>query len=402
MNNNASSFSNQSTKTRNYGIDLLRLISMLMIVFLHVLGKGGILSSTKPLTLKGEIFWSIEISCYCAVNIYAIISGYVGYKSAHKGRNLISLCLQLIFFTLLITLLDVLYLCCHGESISLKSLFLNLFPTIKDYWYFSAYFCLFFFMPILDKVIDCVPRATLKAVALFCFIVFCCWTQISSSVSSLREGYSVLWLGILYVLGAYVARYNPFEKWSKTFCFLGYFVCVLLTIASKIAIGFASKTLFGEIKYTTFLVSYLSPTITLAALFLVCAFSKFTFRETVNKVISHLAPLSFGVYLIHCHPIVFSAMYNRFAWVSAKPICFAVLLVIAISLAIFIACMVLDWLRLQLFKVCKIKQFSIFLEGKIKKFIVFLLKIVRIRLEDEPFSEASADDGLQQSSHSKS
>jgi surface polysaccharide O-acyltransferase-like enzyme len=34
-------------KTRNYGIDFLRMISMIMIVMLHTLGHGGILRSVS-------------------------------------------------------------------------------------------------------------------------------------------------------------------------------------------------------------------------------------------------------------------------------------------------------------------------------------------------------------------
>ena len=32
-----------SMEERNYGIDLLRIVSMMMVVLLHVLGQGGIL-----------------------------------------------------------------------------------------------------------------------------------------------------------------------------------------------------------------------------------------------------------------------------------------------------------------------------------------------------------------------
>lgn len=31
--------------TRNYGIDLLKILSMLLVALLHVLGQGGILSA---------------------------------------------------------------------------------------------------------------------------------------------------------------------------------------------------------------------------------------------------------------------------------------------------------------------------------------------------------------------
>lgn len=38
-------------KTRNYGIDFLRMISMIMIVMLHTLGHGGILRSVSFLSV---------------------------------------------------------------------------------------------------------------------------------------------------------------------------------------------------------------------------------------------------------------------------------------------------------------------------------------------------------------
>ena len=71
----------EKVKERNYGIDLLRIISMFMVVVLHVVGHGGVLNATIGLTLKGEIAWAIEIASYCAVNCYALITGFVAYKS---------------------------------------------------------------------------------------------------------------------------------------------------------------------------------------------------------------------------------------------------------------------------------------------------------------------------------
>ena len=36
---------------RNYGIDLLRIVAMMMIPLLHVLGHGGILGTLTPLEI---------------------------------------------------------------------------------------------------------------------------------------------------------------------------------------------------------------------------------------------------------------------------------------------------------------------------------------------------------------
>ena len=64
--------------TRNYGIDLFRIVAMFMIVNLHVLKHGGTLEQVTG--TQFIVTWLIEAFITCAVNCYAIISGYAGYK----------------------------------------------------------------------------------------------------------------------------------------------------------------------------------------------------------------------------------------------------------------------------------------------------------------------------------
>ena len=45
------------TDRRNYGIDLLRIVSMLMIPILHILGHGGILNGSQVLSAHNETAW---------------------------------------------------------------------------------------------------------------------------------------------------------------------------------------------------------------------------------------------------------------------------------------------------------------------------------------------------------
>ena len=90
---------------RNYGIDLLRILAMFMIVMLHVLGRGGILENATIFSAHYKIAWLLEVICYGAVNIYALISGYVGFRAKHKYVNIIMLWLQVIFYTVSITIL---------------------------------------------------------------------------------------------------------------------------------------------------------------------------------------------------------------------------------------------------------------------------------------------------------
>lgn len=61
---------------RNYGIDAARLVSMLMVVILHNLGHGGVLDWTLD-SRNDIVYAAIENYSIIAVNIFALISGYL-------------------------------------------------------------------------------------------------------------------------------------------------------------------------------------------------------------------------------------------------------------------------------------------------------------------------------------
>lgn len=372
---------------RNYGIDLLRIVSMFMIVCLHVLGKGGVIGNAPHFTVKGEIFWAIEIACYCSVNCYALISGYVGINAKHKYTNLISLCLQLVFYAILITGAEIIIAHINGTELSWKTIILHLLPSMKRYWYFSSYFCLFFFMPILNYIVQNAPREILKKLAIFIIIVFCVCNLLISKVSGIMGGYSFLWLAILYVAGGYFAKYKTFEKWSVSKSFIGYFVCIAITVVSKVVLYILSEKVLGEAQYFNILINYNSPTIVLAAVFLLGAFSKMNIGEGLSKIISFASPLTFGIYLIHCHPYMYESLDKKFVWVVNEPIYLGVLYALGGALAIFLICLILDWIRSLLFKLLKIKEFAAWIEKIIGAIIGWICKILRISLNEEKNNE---------------
>ena len=94
----------QEEDTRNYGIDMLRLIAMFFVVVLHCYGQGGILSTVVVDSQQYKIAWFIEIVAYCAVDIFALISGYVSYTEKEKRINYskyLNLWFQVVFYGLL-------------------------------------------------------------------------------------------------------------------------------------------------------------------------------------------------------------------------------------------------------------------------------------------------------------
>ena len=74
---------------RNMGVELFRIVSMILVVMLHVLGHGGVYARTELLSDNYKVAWFMEAFAYCSVNCYALISGYANVKSGFKFRRFV-------------------------------------------------------------------------------------------------------------------------------------------------------------------------------------------------------------------------------------------------------------------------------------------------------------------------
>ena len=136
---------------RNIGIDALKIVSMFMIVLLHIFGQGGILNTLPQFSTRYNITWLIEIMSLCSVNCFAIISGYLYVDKKYTFKSLISLWFQVIFYS--ITIIGVLKLAVP-ERINYTYITKMFLPTMShSYWYFTAYFGLYLFIPLLNIIL---------------------------------------------------------------------------------------------------------------------------------------------------------------------------------------------------------------------------------------------------------
>lgn len=348
---------------RNYGIDLLRMVSMFFVAILHVLGQGGVIAHSGGSVAGNRTAWFLEIFAFCCVDCYALISGYVGVKSKFKYSNIAYLWLQVVFYTLFITAGYAIFV---PGSVSGESVWCAFFPVMKyQYWYFTAYFCIFFFIPCFNAVVEHLPRRQMRvivwsAVALFSVLQILsnngAFGAPGSEVFGTSGGYSALWLAILYVLGAYFRKYDVFAKVPTVLLWLIPFPCAL--------IGWAAL-FYGN---TSFLVNYISPTVLLSAVALLEAFSRLRVGKIFGKVISLMAPLSFSVYLIHVHPLPWQHfMLNRFTWIGELSAPLLALAVIGCALGIYLACSAIDLVRYALFRLIRVKPLLECAERKLLK-----------------------------------
>lgn len=219
---------NQQKSERNFGIDLLRILSMLMVVILHILGQGGILGNCEFLSGSYMVAWLLEIASYCAVNCYALISGYVGYKARYKYSNIINLYMQVIFYTIGITMIFAIV---APETVHLGDIVKVLFPFAYTnvYWYFTAYFCLFFFIPVLNLVVDKLEKRELKILIVCIVLLYSIMPTIfRRDMFFTGDGCSPIWLAMLYIMGAYIRKYDVTsrENHKKVYIYTSYALCL--------------------------------------------------------------------------------------------------------------------------------------------------------------------------------
>ena len=352
---------------RNYGIDFLRILSMLFVLLLHILKQGGILSALDKLSLGYNLAWFIEVCAYCAVNCYALISGFIGYGSKHKYSNIINLYIQTAFYALLAT--GVFYVISPDE-IGEKAFIKAVLPFgFNLYWYFTAYFCMFFFIPFMNKVLETCDKKQLTGLVVFSIMFFSVFPLIfEKDIFFTNNGYSVIWISILYMIGGYIRKYEIYKIISNIKCVVLYFAGVFITFGQKVIVEYVKLKLSGETVNEGAFIKYTSPTMVLCAISLLCLFAKVNFKDGMKKVTAIFSPFAFSVYLIHTAPFVWSkVMKNRFVMFADFNPFGMVVAVLVTAVSIFLLCSFIDFIRTQLFKLLKIKELSIKIESFVTK-----------------------------------
>lgn len=350
---------NSAVKQRNHGIDLLRNLSMFMVVLLHVLAVGGLLQASTGQPVKYEVLKALQIGAVCAVNCYGLISGYVGYGSKFRIASIVTLWLQVFLYS---AGLGVLFYVLKPGEVPLKEVLRLCLPVMTQrYWYFTAYTALFFTMPLLNAAMEKISRRQFEisfGILLFLLTV-CQQTLIMDNTFGTNSGYSYLWLIVLYCLGAYLKKYDI--RLKKPVVGLAiYLGCCLACwgaqfLLTKLQIGSPNR-----------LEGYNSPFVLLMGIMLVLLFANLQLPKWLNKTVAFLAPASFGVYLIHLHPLVRNHLFlDATAGLVDKPIWLLVPLVLVLTAGIYLLCSAIDLLRHGLFRLLNIKGRLQKLESKI-------------------------------------
>ena len=344
-------------KHRHCGIEILRMLSMFFICLLHTLGQGMVLKCSKAGTPGYNTAWFLETGAFCAINCYALISGYVGRRSRFRVSRLIMIWLETVFYTLLITEGYAVF----KPALIVEDTWLNaFFPIMRyQYWYMTAYFGMMIFQPVMNKAINELPVRTLTLTLSSVMGMMCLLPAVFNvSVFGLGGGYSSFWLCILYLTGGWLSRLREEREFSPPVW--------LSVIVYFIAAGSA---FFLKINGFGRWVNYTSPFIVILgiALFLACAGTD-PKNRVIRGLVTFLAPSSLAVYLIHVHPLIWADLVKGFAKsFAADPWYLLSLKSVCAAFVIFLVCSVIDLVRRGIFRVLGIGKLLTLLDGKLEK-----------------------------------
>lgn len=206
---------------RNSNHELLRIISMYMIVFIHANMYLGYfcIDGSRP-------FFNGLVNgiCNIGVSCFILISGYYGIKFDIK--KLVKMECMMISFSLLETV--VLFLTFPEEmqgAALLEQLVKSVLPVIsRKYWFYSCYVCLFLLSGYIQKFIECLSKKSFEKFLLLLLVLFSVFPSLFYFEIIPDNGKGLIQMIMVYMIGRYIRLYRdikfPMKKAGVLFVIL--------------------------------------------------------------------------------------------------------------------------------------------------------------------------------------
>lgn len=361
---------------RSSNFELMRIISMFMIVVWHFIIHGGVLN--KSVGLTNLFFTAVTAVIYIHVNSFVLLSGYFNHDKKFKLSKVIKLNNSVWFYKALIMIIFLIF----GLSLTKMNILHTLSPiSFNDYWFFTSYLILFLISPILNMVIENCDKFKLRKIIILLFIVVSILPIITLNLFyNAQNGYSVSNFILLYFIGAYLNKYPiSYSYYMKNFSInmkrvifitLFFFMAILNFLFNYLGNGLLGldSSLTREIGsiFTNAFLAYNNPLLILQSICYFMLFQTFVFS---NKYINKIASASFGVYLLTDNIYVRPWLYNVLGFTKEVYSIKIVIYIILFSMSIFIVCTIFELLRLKVFDFIYNSKLAIFNRKVYQKFL---------------------------------
>jgi hypothetical protein len=298
---------------RNGGIELLRIVLMLQIIYLHVCQdvQGGYATMAHSLSQYDYAFYVLTwIMSRTPIYLFVIITGYFSVEKINElkdvKKKVFSLWRQMFFYAAALPVAGILLKLWTIEDVIIPKIF---FPVLSRTWYFlTLYVLVLVFSPYINRCIRALSHKEYLSLLGILFFIFSIWQPLSmispfntflgiGQVISTEGGKSLYGFVFMYILGGYIKRYmKPTGKLQW-----GYLVTFIL-------LGLISFTLFIFFPQYQHVAGYNDNLF--AVLQAVCLFVFFRSINFYSKIINTIASMTLAVYMIHQYYLFRPILWN--------------------------------------------------------------------------------------------
>ncbi len=274
-------------RERQSNIELLRIVSMLMVLTVHIdgasLGLPQVFGNVDNLTGRDVWKLAVESVAIIGVNCFTMISGYFGIRL--HVRSVCSYLFECIFYSVGIFTLGCIII--FPGRLAVSEWFESwLVLSHTDLWYVPAYFGLMLLSPLLNAGVSFVSRRRFEFV-LGLLMAFNLWSGWWWGASFNPTGYTLAQLILVYLLGRYIGTYGIVLRRRKA---------ALLYLVSVVAIFISAIYMKSTRAF-----AYNSPFVMMAT---IACFLWFNDLRIQSRIINYVAKSVFAVYLIHKAPLI--------------------------------------------------------------------------------------------------
>jgi hypothetical protein len=339
-------------KIRKSNIELLRIISMVIIIIYHSLLHAVIPNSSELISFIKPLTAILHIGVIC----FVLISGYWGIKFSLTG--FMKLFLYCSFYSILIFIVGVLL---NPDLFNFKNGLKALIPF--QWWFVQIYLCLFLLVPIVNIPLK---NANKETKIIFILILLTISFVLGQFVPSLQGGKNPINFILIYYIGNYLRTefVMPESINTKKIIYIYvifnclFFITMLFTENYLI---FVNKALFRVFfPYNGFGLMINS----------ILFFLIFTRLNFSSKVVNWLASSSLSVYLLHENEYLSLYLYNYIEYFQSyidNSIVFS-FFIILFSILIFTVAVFIDKLISPIFYfiIKRIISFNFFIKAEVK------------------------------------
>lgn len=325
---------------RNTNIEILRILSMLLIVMHHYSVHGGFVLDQNIISFNNFLVQFLHAGGKLGVDIFVLITGFFLIESSFKAKKLFKLLLVVFTYSISIYLIFTAF---GLIDFNIKKAIKSFFPIIfGQYWFATSYMLLYIFSPYINSLIKAIDK---KKHFNLVIILLLFWSVFPTITSSINLNFSSIgWFCTLYIIASYIRLYpnNYFDNCKINF------LTALITY-SFILLSIVLFDVLG-VKIDSFSSKALHFTGMNQIPILICAVSLFLgFKNCKipnNKIINIISSSMFGVYLIHdnylVRPFLWLDLFNNQSFYHSP---YLLLHAIVTIFSVFFVCILLDQIR---------------------------------------------------------